>query len=147
MSGFVDFSQAADWAAGYIDAMAQAGIIQGIGGGQLALGQEITRGSVVTVLNNSVAEYVNENGAVITGEINGILLVAADDVKIENAQVNGTLLVAPAASSGSLTVKDSTVSGDILVDARSSALSLSGTTVEGELALSGGETSVGLAEG
>ena len=147
LSDFVDGSQAADWAAGYIDAMADAGIIQGIGGGQLALGQEITRGSVVTVLNNSVAEYVKDNGAVITGEVNGILLVAADNVTVENAQINGTLLVAPGAGSGSLSVKDSTVSGDIQVDARSSALSLSGTTVEGELTLSGGKTALALNTG
>ena len=147
LSDFVDGNQAADWAAGYIDAMADAGIIQGIGGGQLALSQEITRGSVVTVLNNSVAEYVKDNGTVITGEVNGILLVAADNVTVENTQVNGTLLVAPGAGSGSLSVKDSTVSGDILVDAHSSALSLYGTTVKGELALSGGKTALSLNAG
>ena len=37
LSEFVDSDQAADWAAGYIDAMAQAGIIQGVGGGHVHL--------------------------------------------------------------------------------------------------------------
>lgn len=142
LSEFVDGDQAADWAAGYIDAMAQAGIIQGVGGGQLALNREITRGSIVTILNNSVAQYVQEEGAVITGEVNGILLVAAPNVTVENAQIHGNVLAAPAA--GDLTVKDSTLDGDLLVDANGVALSLDGVKVEGELNLAGGENTLEL---
>lgn len=142
LSEFVDGDQAADWAAGYIDAMAQAGIIHGVGGGQLALNREITRGSIVTILNNSVAQYVQEEGAVITGEVNGILLVAAPNVTVENAQIHGNVLAAPAA--GDLTVKDSTLDGDLLVDANGAALSLDGVKVEGELNLAGGENTLEL---
>lgn len=142
LSEFVDGDQAADWAAGYIDAMAQAGIIQGVGGGQLALNREITRGSIVTILNNSVAQYVQEEGAVITGEVNGILLVAAPNVTVENAQIHGNVLAAPAA--GDLTVKDSTLDGDLLVDANGAALSLDGVKVDGELNLAGGENTLEL---
>lgn len=142
LSEFVDGDQAADWAAGYIDAMAQAGIIQGVGGGQLALNREITRGSIVTILNNSVAQYVQEEGAVITGEVNGILLVAAPNVTVENAQIYGNVLAAPAA--GDLTVKDSTLDGDLLVDANGAALSLDGVQVAGELNLAGGENTLEL---
>lgn len=142
LSEFVDGDQAADWAAGYIDAMAQAGIIQGVGGGQLALNREITRGSIVTILNNSVAQYVQEEGAVITGEVNGILLVAAPNVTVENAQIHGNVLAAPAA--GDLTVKDSTLDGDLLVDANGAALSLDGVQVAGELNLAGGENTLEL---
>ena len=142
LSEFVDGGQAADWAAGYIDAMAQAGIIQGVGGGQLALNREITRGSIVTILNNSVAQYVQEEGAVITGEVNGILLVAAPNVTVENAQIHGNVLAAPAA--GDLTVKDSTLDGDLLVDVNGAALSLDGVNVAGELNLAGGENTLEL---
>ena len=146
LSQFVDGDQAADWAAGYIDAMAQAGIIQGVGGGQLALSREITRGSIVTILNNSVAQYVQEEGAVVTGEVKGILLVAARNVTVENAQIHGNVLVAPAAG-GSLDVKGSTVAGDLLVDAQGASLTVSDSKVEGELNLAGGENALELGEG
>lgn len=39
------------------------GIVQGIGGSRLALGASITRGSVVTLLDNAVAEYADQDGA------------------------------------------------------------------------------------
>ena len=62
LSGFADGHEAADWAAGWLDALAQAGILHGVGGDLLALDREITRGSIVTLLNNAVAEYVHTSG-------------------------------------------------------------------------------------
>ena len=76
LSGFVDGKDAADWSAGYIDAMAKDGIIQGVGNQTLALGSSITRGSVVKILDSSVAEYAVEEGATIDQDVDGILLVS-----------------------------------------------------------------------
>ena len=113
LSGFVDGKDAADWSAGYIDAMAKDGIIQGVGNQTLALGSSITRGSVVKILDSSVAEYAVEEGATIDQDVDGILLVAADDITVDGAAVSGNLLVAPKAGEANLTVKNARLERDL----------------------------------
>ena len=93
LSNFVDGDEAADWSVGYIDAMADAGIVQGVGNNTLALGASITRGSVVTLLDNAVAEYADQDGASVTGDVDGIVLVAADSVTVDAADVDGGVIV------------------------------------------------------
>ena len=147
LSGFVDGDSAAEWSVGYIDAMAKAGIIQGVGNDTLALGANITRASVVTVLDNAVAEYVTEKDAEVTGDVDGILLVAADGVTVKEAQVTGSLLLAPKAGEAALTVEDSTLKGDLLVETGGAEVSLTGTEVQGEVALTGDGNALTLGKG
>lgn len=133
LSNFVDGDEAADWSVGYIDAMADAGIVQGIGGSRLALGASITRGSVVTLLDNAVAEYADQDGASVTGDVDGIVLVAADSVTVDAADVDGGVIVAPKAGKARLTVKDSTVAGELWVNTKGAAVSLEGASQVAEL--------------
>ena len=147
LSGFVDGDSAAAWSAGYIDAMAKAGIIQGVGNHTLALSADITRASVVTVLDNAVAEYANQKNAQVTGDVDGILLVAADGVTVEEANVTGGVLVTPKAGEATLTVTGSTLEGDLLVGTSGADLTLTGTEVRGELALAGDGNSLTLGKG
>ena len=147
LSGFVDGDSAAEWSAGYIDAMAKAGIIQGVGNNTLALGADITRASVVTVLDNAVAEYVTEEGTEITGDVDGILLVAADGVAVKDASLSGSLLLAPKAGEAVLTVENSTLKEDLLVETSGAQVSLTGTQVQGEAALTGDGNALTLGEG
>ena len=145
LSAFVDGDTAAAWSAGYLDALAKAGIIQGVGNDTLALGQDITRASVVTILDNAVAEYIQKEGAQVTGEVEGILLVAAGDVTVTDAQVSGAVLVAPKAGEAPLALEGSQLKGDLLVEASGADLSLTDTTVAGEVLLSGEENALTLA--
>ena len=133
LSNFVDGDEAADWSVGYIDAMADAGIVQGIGGSRLALGASITRGSVVTLLDNAVAEYADQDGASVTGDVEGIVLVAADSVTVDTADVDGGVIVAPKAGKARLTVKDSSVAGELWVNTKGAAVSLEGASQVAEL--------------
>ena len=133
LSNFVDGDEAADWSVGYIDAMADAGIVQGIGGSRLALGASITRGSVVTLLDNAVAEYADQDGASVTGDVDGIVLVAADSVTVDAADVDGGVIVAPKAGEARLTVKDSSVAGELWVNTKGAAVSLEGASQVAEL--------------
>ena len=87
-----------------------------MGNNTLALGADITRASVVTILDNAVAEYANEKNAQVTGDVDGILLVTADGVTVKDASVSGSLLMAPKAGEATLTVEDSTLKGDLLVE-------------------------------
>ena len=147
LSSFVDGDSAAEWSAGYIDAMAKAGIIQGVGNDTLALGDDITRASVVTILDNAVAEYANEKNAQVTGDVDGILLVAADGVTVKDASVSGSLLVSPKSGEATLTVEDSTLKGDLLVETDGADLSIAGTEVKGEVALAGDKNTLTLGKG
>lgn len=147
LNSFVDGDSASEWSAGYIDAMAKAGIIQGVDNDTLALGANITRASVVTVLDNAVAEYVTEEDAQITGDVDGILLVAADGVAVKEAQVTGSLLLAPKAGEAALTVEDSTLKSDLLVETGGAEVSLTGTEVQGEVALTGDGNALTLGKG
>ena len=133
LSNFVDGDEAADWSVGYIDAMADAGIVQGVGNNTLALGASITRGSVVTLLDNAVAEYADQDGASVTGDVDGIVLVAADSVTVDAADVDGGVIVAPKAGEARLTVKDSTVTGELWVNTKGAAVSLEGASQVTEL--------------
>lgn len=133
LSNFVDGDEAADWSVGYIDAMADAGIVQGVGNNTLALGASITRGSVVTLLDNAVAEYADQDGASVTGDVDGIVLVAADSVTVDAADVDGGVIVAPKAGKARLTVKDSTVAGELWVNTKGAAVSLEGASQVAEL--------------
>ena len=133
LSNFVDGDEAADWSVGYIDAMADAGIVQGVGNNTLALGASITRGSVVTLLDNAVAEYADQDGASVTGDVDGIVLVAADSVTVDAADVDGGVIVAPKAGEARLTVKDSSVAGELWVNTKGAAVSLEGASQVAEL--------------
>ena len=132
LSGFVDGKDAADWSAGYIDAMAKDGIIQGVGNQTLALGSSITRGSVVKILDSSVAEYAVEEGATIDHDVDGILLVAADDITVDGAAVSGNLLVAPKAGEANLTVKNARLERDLRVSTHGATLTVADSQVEGD---------------
>ena len=133
LSNFVDGDEAADWSVGYIDAMADAGIVQGVGNNTLALGASITRGSVVTLLDNAVAEYADQDGASVTGDVDGIVLVAADSVTVDAADVDGGVIVAPKAGEARLTVKDSSVAGELWVNTKGAAVNLEGASQVAEL--------------
>ena len=147
LSGFVDGKDAADWSAGYIDAMAKDGIIQGVGNQTLALGSSITRGSVVKILDSSVAEYAVEEGATIDQDVDGILLVAADDITVDGAAVSGNLLVAPKAGEANLTVKNARLERDLRVSTHGATLTVANSQVEGDVALSGDRASLTLGSG
>lgn len=147
LSGFVDGKDAADWSAGYIDAMAKDGIIQGVGNQTLALGSSITCGSVVKILDSSVAEYAVEEGATIDQDVDGILLVAADDITVDGAAVSGNLLVAPKAGEANLTVKNARLERDLRVSTHGATLTVADSQVEGDVALSGDRASLTLGSG
>lgn len=147
LSGFVDGKDAADWSAGYIDALAKDGIIQGVGNQTLALGSSITRGSVVKILDSSVAEYAVEEGATIDQDVDGILLVAADDITVDGAAVSGNLLVAPKAGEANLTVKNARLERDLRVSTHGATLTVADSQVEGDVALSGDRASLTLGSG
>lgn len=110
---FLDGEQVAGWAAGYVSAMSDRGVLNGVGGNQFAPLEDINRASVVTVLNNAIAAYANEPGATVQAN-GGITLVAADDVTVTGTAAD--ILVAQGAAEGKVTVQADTT-GTVSVNA------------------------------
>lgn len=110
---FLDGEQVAGWAAGYVSAMSDRGVLNGVGGSQFAPLEDINRASVVTVLNNAIAAYANEPGATVQAN-GGLTLVAADDVTVTGTAAD--ILVAQGAAEGEITVQADTT-GTVSVNA------------------------------
>ena len=114
-TGFFDQWQISDWARPFVRAMKNQTMIAGIGGNLYAPKQPLTRAQAVTILNAAVAQYVDEENAQITPAQNGITMITASGVTVTgNAD---TVLVTPGATNGKITFQNSTVSGELRVEA------------------------------
>lgn len=96
-----------DWSAELINALTDKGYVKGTGNGVEALA-EISRASVMTLLDQTVTTYANEPGATVEGTGTGVMLVVADNVTV-TGNVDTLAVAAGAAGENGVTVKDATV--------------------------------------
>ena len=120
---FTDSDQVSSWAAGYINALADRGVLTGMGNGALAPLQEINRASAVAMLDKAIGTYVNESGAQVEadGDDSRMVLVVAEDVTVTGEM--DRLVVSGSATN--VVVSDAKV-GELAVMARDSEISLEG---------------------
>ena len=114
-TGFFDQWEISEWARPFVRAMKNQKMIAGTGGNRFEPKQPLTRAQAVTILNAAIAQYVNEENAVVTPAENGITLIT-----VSGTTVNGnadTVLVTPGATNGKITFKNSTVNGELRVEA------------------------------
>ncbi len=108
LNGYADAANVPDWARGYVAALLRADIVSGVSGSRLAALADITRAQFVTILDRAIAVYADEDGATVKADdVDGIIVVVAEDVQIKNAPA-GTKVVA-AASAKSLKVNSKSV--------------------------------------
>ena len=89
---FTDCAQIASWALPQANAMTSAGYING-SDGLFMPEKEISRGEIVTILDNMVDYYIDSAGQyTVTG--NGFTVVAAENVVLLTAGYTGTVLTA-----------------------------------------------------
>ncbi len=124
-SDFADAGQISDWAAGAVKAMADLGIVNGVGNNNFVPKANITRASVAAILDRSIAAYANKSGASLEASDSGITLIAAPGVTVTGSAKD--MIVAPGAK-GVTTLEDATVSGALTMQAADGTLELSGTT-------------------
>ena len=111
LNGYADAANVPDWARGYVAALIRAGIVSGVSGSRLAALADITRAQFVTILDRAIAIYADEDGATVKADdVDGIIVVVAEDVQIKDAPA-GTKVVA-AASAKSLKVNGTSVDAD-----------------------------------
>ena len=131
---FTDSASTASWAAGYVNALADMGVVGGSGDGTLAPKADIDRASVVALLDKAITAYGNTSGATV-GSSSGIVLVVADNVTVMGSVE--TLVVA----GGSAGISGSTV-GTISVVGESASVSVGGSANVGQVSVTGANASV-----
>ncbi|MDO4271047.1 MAG: S-layer homology domain-containing protein [Eubacteriales bacterium] len=131
---FADGSEVAGWAAGYVKAMAEKGIINGVGGNAFAPLSDINRASVTTILDKSISTYANEKGASVEAAGDGLTVVAAPDVTVTGAAAD--IVVAPGAADGTTTLENTAVTGTVTVSAPQAEVVLAGTTKAADIVVS-----------
>ena len=95
LSEFSDAALVSPYAQGYIAALIEAGIVGGVTADCLAPQENITRAVTVTVLDRAIGIYANENGKEIdASNAAGIILIAAENVKVINAPSGVSVIVA-----------------------------------------------------
>lgn len=125
LSGFADSADVAGWASGFVKALTDAGIVSGVGDGLLQPTAEISRASVVTILNNAVAGYAAAEGDSVTVN-GGLVIVASKDVTISGTA--DAVLVLHSAAAGEVTLDNLSVSGTLTVEGQDAAIVLTGET-------------------
>lgn len=126
-SSLSDLGDVSDWAEGMVNALLEAGYVNGMEDNTLRPQADINRASVMSLMDQTVAGYGNESGSVL--EMNGqkgLVLVVTDDVTV-TGQV-GDLVIAPGAAEGTVTLKDATVTGTVTLSAAESQLKITGET-------------------
>lgn len=102
-------------------------MLKGTGDGNVSPALVIDRGSVAQMVSNMVSEYVVKDGAEVTGEQKGIVIVAAKSVTFKNAKLAETVVVAPKAAKASVTLTGSTTAAEVVVAAEGAAVTVGKT--------------------
>ena len=103
------------WANGYINALTDKGYVKGDGTGVNALAN-INRASVMSLLDQTITQYVNESGTVTLTADKGIVLVNAKNVTLTGT-TNADVVIAKGASGSSVAFSKATVNGAVTVQA------------------------------
>ena len=132
LSGYADQSSVADWAAGYVAAMTEKGIVNGTTTTTVGGTDEINRGSMVTILDRAILTVITEPGTVIAGDGEGIIIVAAPDVTISGSATG--IVITPEAG-GEVKLDGMLVSEAVVVMAEDTTVTVGDNSVVGIVAV------------
>ena len=143
-TNFDDEKDVSLWSKPYVNALVNKKYVNGIEGSRIAPKENITRASVITLLDRIVKNYVIENGTYISNTENGIALVLADNCKVHSG-FEGTVVVAKAditidltgannadiiIKSDNITVKNAPSSTTVVVDSDVENVEVNGNKVD-----------------
>ncbi len=145
LSAFNDGAQVADWAAPYVAAMAQAGIITGLGDGTVAPTVDIDRASTMALLDKAVVTYITAPGEYKLDAGSGFVIVnvpAKDGEVVLTGAAAG--VVVAAGTESSVVAKDLTA--DTVKLDNTGSVSIEGKSDVGALSVNA-EANVEIAKG
>ena len=110
---FSDKADVADWALGAVSALTAAGQLQGYSGAFDPEG-DVTRASLVTMLDNMVSDLVTQAGD-YSRDAESSLVVTADKAVLKDMEVKGDLIIADAVGDGDVTLENVRVDGRLII--------------------------------
>lgn len=141
LSKYADADRISDYAKGYVAALINAGIINGVTDDTVAPQDEINRASTVTILDRAIITYADEPGQTVEAN-GGIVIVAADNVTV-TGNAGSVIVSSPegkvtldnvttetvtvTSEGGNVTLNNSTV-GSMNVNAPDTGVETKGTT-------------------
>lgn len=112
---FEDSDEISEWAEAAVKSLAERGFINGFEDNTFRPRASMSRAEFVTLVNNAIKGFYTESGTYTSDEkISGIVIVNTGDVILENMEIDGDLILAPGVGDGVVTLKDTTVSGEII---------------------------------
>ena len=93
---FADGNKVSDWAEGYVNALTNAGIVSGMGDNTVAPAEDMSRASIMALLDKGIAVYASTEGETVKAAEGdtGIVLVAAPNVTV-TGEASGVSLAIP----------------------------------------------------
>jgi hypothetical protein len=113
-TSFADDASIAPWAKGYVNALASAGLIAGVGDNRFAPTDNINRASVVKMLDNATKGFYSKPGE-YTGDVAGNVVVNTANVTLKNMKVSGNLIIAEGVGDGDVYMDNVSVAGKLIV--------------------------------
>ena len=126
MSDYKDAKKVSSWAEGYVAAMTDKGIVNGIDG-SLQPASDINRASAMTILHKAISTYANQDGQVVSGTGDGIVLVAAKNVTV-TGEADG-IVVSAGAEGGQTNITAAKVES-VTVQAADADVNITGSEVK-----------------
>ncbi|MFF2480161.1 carbohydrate binding domain-containing protein [Paenibacillus sp. NPDC058071] len=115
LQAYADRGQVGAFAADSLGRLAAGGYLKGFTDGTIRPLAPITRGEAITLLDRLAGEIYNKAGVYADKAELGRAIVNTTDVTLENARINGNLLLAPGIKEGDFTLKKGDVKGTVYV--------------------------------
>ncbi|MGI5825524.1 MAG: hypothetical protein ACOX7J_08150, partial [Bacillota bacterium] len=97
------------------NSLSDKGFINGFEGNYMP-SADITRAEVVTIFDNIIVKYIYKAGT-YDGNIEGITVIAANNVVLKNGSVNGDIIIAPGASGSVIELNGVNAKQNIIIQA------------------------------
>ena len=114
LEDYLDKADIAAWAKKDLNAMVEAGYVQG-SGSKLNPNANISRAEFATVLDNLVKQYIDIPGEITDVSASGNVLIRVPGVTLKNLTIKGDLIIADGVGEGDVTLDNVKVEGRTVV--------------------------------
>lgn len=114
-TSFPDDNNMESWSKGYIKAFSDKGYIDGMPDGTFAPNNNITRASVVKIIDNIIGKWIAEKG-VVSQTINGTVIINTQDVTLKDTVITGDLILAAGVGEGEIILENTEITGQLIVN-------------------------------
>ncbi len=111
---FADDSQVDSWAKGYVKALSEKGLMGGIGNNCFAPKADITRASVIKMLDNGIKGLYQTSGEYTTN-VAGNVVINTPNVTLKDMEIKGDLIIAEGVGNGDVKLDNIKITGNTIV--------------------------------